>query len=181
MSNVLTFTRTLPGSGTTHYNTENKYEMSSSDFNKSSTGNISGKIKSIVYNFIFNYEGSSNPIWTGHASIVANDNTEYVGETVQKTITHGDDINVSLTIPEANCPPASVINSGFKIKFVTESVVPNKQIHLPYNSEVSIVVTYGGAQPYVYNGTTWVPATPYVYNGSKWVQASANVYNNGWG
>lgn len=175
MSNVLTFSRTTGSSERPAMN----HELKSSLFTPDKTINVTGKITSIVYNFIFKYAGHSNPSWTGYASIVASDGTEYKGTSLTKTITKETNVSMSLTIPEANCPPASVINSNnFKIKLTTTAC--SKDPYVPASSAMSIVVTYGGAQPYVYNGTKWVPATPYVYNGSTWVQASASIYNNEW-
>ena len=175
MSNVLTFSRTTASSERPAMN----HTLASTQFTADKTINVTGKITSIVYNFKFKYTGSSDPSWTGYASIVASDGTEYKGTSLTKTITKNTNTSMSLTIPEANCPPASVINSNnFSIKLTTTNCT--KDPYVPETTSMSIVVTYGGAQPYVYNGTTWVQATPYVYNGSTWVEASASIYNNGW-
>ena len=137
MANVLTFSRTTGSSERPAMN----HTLASSKFTADQTINVTGNITSIVYKFIFKYTGSSNPSWTGYASIVASDGTRYKGTSLTKTITHDTNVSMSLTIPKANCPPPSVINSNnFKVKLTTTNC--NKDPYVPASSKMSIVITY---------------------------------------
>lgn len=153
-----------------------------SQFTADSTAEKLGKIKSIVYDFKFKYNGTTSIIsCTSYVSIIDKDNNEYRGTSSTFTVPKGSvGALVSLTIPEEKCPPASVIESGdFSIKLTTVDHTSND--HDPYveeGSTMTLTVNYGGnCTAYVYNGTKWVPATAYVYNGTKWVIADPYVHN----
>lgn len=154
MSNVLTFSRTTGSSERPAMN----HTLASSKFTADKTINVTGNITSIVYKFIFKYTGSSNPSWTGYASIVASDGTIYKGTSLTKTITHDTNVSMSLTIPEANCPPPSVINSNnFKVKLTTTNC--GKDPYVPASSKMSIVITYEDKKTQAYVWTTTLPLT----------------------
>lgn len=181
MSNILTFSRTTGSSERPAMN----HTLASTDFTADKTINVTGKITSIVYNFIFKYTGTSNPSWTGYASIVTNDGTEYQGTSLTQTITHssssGNVLNyMSLTIPEANCPPASVINSkNFNIKLTTTAC--SKDPYVPAESDMSIVITYDGAQSYIYSsGNTVTVRSPVEYANDNLTQATGRNFYGVW-
>lgn len=152
-----------------------------SQFTADSTAEKLGKIKSIIYDFKFKYNGTTSIIsCTSYVSIVDKNNNEYRGTSSTFTVPKGSvGALVSLTIPEEKCPPASVIESGdFSIKLTTVDHTSND--HDPYveeGSTMTLTINYGGASIYVHNGTNWVVATPYVHNGTDWVVASGYIHN----
>ena len=144
------------------------YTYSSNEFTPNTTSAITGKIKSITFYHRLQYTGTSNPEWTGNVSIVAADGTSYTGTNSTYTIIKNGGTMVTLTIPEANCPPASVINSGnFSIKRTT--VECSKNVYVPETATLTLTINYEGIVPYIHNGTKWIESTPYIHNGTKYV------------
>lgn len=175
MPNILTYNKTILESDD---RPAMNHTFKSTDFTPDKNVNITGKIISIVYKFIFRYGGTSSPSWTGYASIISNDGTEYKGTDLTKTIYKNTDNEMSLTIPKDNCPPASVINSNdFSIKLTTTEC--SKNPYVPKESKMSIIITYG-IQSYIYYNSEWKAATPYVFNGTAWIPATVNIYDNEW-
>ena len=110
--------------------------------------------------------------------------TTYASNVVTKTLSRSEGYVADVENTWETLPPASFFNDAAKttisIKHTNYDTVASIYLR-GKDYYVIITVEYEpGSQPYVYYNGEWKLATPYVFNGTTWVPATINIYNNGW-
>ena len=158
-----------------------------SDFTIDGSKDKIGKIISVKCEFPIYANSRRNDATIQTTFSNASTNTIYNSNVITTTLSSSNSYVANINNTWETLPPASFFNDAAKttISIKHTNYDPNtvREIYLRRHNDSAVTITIKyetGSQSYVYYNGEWKLATPYIFNGTTWVPATINIYNNGW-